>query len=70
MRSAYEVTLVYAMNRANRNARAAVCAKRVIDGCEVINNLYRTRRTGLFALHTADTAVFALLAGNRALFVI
>ena len=70
MRSADEVTLVNTVNRANRCAYSAVGAKRIVNSRKIVNNLYRARRTVLFALHTADTAVFAILACIRALIVI
>ena len=42
----------------------------VVDNCEVLIHGDRTVRAGLYALHTADTAVLADLACNCALIVV
>ena len=70
VRSANEVALVDTVNGADLNARAAACAERVVDGCEVILYGNSTVRTGLLTLHTADTAVGADFARYCALVVI
>ena len=70
MCAADEVALVYAMNGTNRNALAAAGADREVYNGKVVYNLECAVRTGLLTLHTADTAVFALLAGNCTLLVV
>ena len=70
MRTANEVIFVNAVNRADLNACLAAGAKRVINGCQVVFNLNSTVRASLLALHTANTAVGAKLASNRALIVV
>ena len=70
MRAANEVALVNTFNRANLSAFAAARAKRVVYRGKIINNLDCAVRTGLFALHASDTAVFALLSRDSAFFVV
>ena len=70
MRSAYEVAFVNAVNGTYGCAYSAVRAERIVDGCKIVNNLDSTRGTALFALHTADTAVFAIFTGVCTLVVI
>ena len=70
MRSANEVTLVDAMHGTNLDARAATGAQVVVDGCEVILYSDSTVGAGLLTLHTADTAVGAVLTGERALILV
>ena len=70
MSAADKVTLVNTVHGAYLYAIAAADAKRVVDNRQVVNNLYRTVLACLFAFHTADTAVGALLARYRALFMI
>ena len=65
-----EVTLVDAVDGADLNARATACAKAIVDGSEVVLNRDSTARTGLLALHTADTAVGAVLTYRRALVLV
>ena len=65
-----EVALVDAVDGADLNARATACAKAIVDGSEVILNGDRTVGTGLLALHTADTAVLAVLTSVCALIVV
>ena len=54
----------------NLYAGAAAGAERIVDGCQVIDNSDRAVRTGLLALHAADTAVGAVLAGHSTLVVV
>ena len=70
MRSADEVTLVDAMHGTNLDARAATGAQVVVDGCEVILYGDSTVGAGLLTLHTADTAVGAVLTGECALILV
>ena len=70
VRSADEVALVDTVYGADGYALAAACAQRVVDGCEIILDGDGTVGTGLLALHTADTAVSAVLTCKRALIVI
>ena len=70
MRSADEATLVDAMHGTSLNARAAACAKVVVDGSEVILNGDCAVGTGLLALHTADTAVLTVLTYVSALIIV
>ena len=70
MCSAHEVALVDAMHGAGLGAGAAAGAKLVVDGCEIVLDGDGTLRTGLLALHTADTAVGAILAYCRALILV
>ena len=70
MSSADEVTLVYAVNGANLNASATAGAERIIYSCEIVYYCYCSVRTGLLALHTANTAVRAIFACESALVVI
>ena len=70
VRSADEAALVDAVYGTNLNACAAACAKALIDGSEVILNGDRTVGTGLLALHTADTAVLAVLTSVCTLIVV
>lgn len=53
----------------NLYAGATAGAERIVDGRQVIDNSDRAVRTGLLALHTADTAVGAYLTCNSALIV-
>lgn len=68
--AADETALVNTMNRANLNALCTTCAKRIINGREVVNHSNSTVGTGLLALHTTDTAVGASLSCNGALIVV
>ena len=61
MRAADEVTLVYAMNGADRDTGAAAGTLRVIYRSEIVNDVDSVVRTGLFALLAGDTAVGAIL---------
>ena len=70
MRSADEATLVDTMYGTSLNACATACAKAIVDGSEVILNGDRTVGTGLLALHTADTAVLAVLTSVCTLIVV
>ena len=58
------------VNGADLCAFAASRAEGIVDGGKVIYYLDRAVRAGLFALHTANTAVGATLSGDRALFVV
>ena len=60
--AADKVTLVDALNGACVSARTTACALRVINSCEVILDLDRAVRTGLFALAASDTSVEANLS--------
>ena len=51
-------------------AKLALCTKAVVDGCEIVHDLDRTRGAILFALLTSDTSVTALLSCNRALILV
>ena len=68
--AADEIAFVYAMNGANLSALAAARTDRIVDLRQVIFNLDRAVRAGLFALHASDTAVSTALSCNCALFVI
>ena len=68
--SADEVTLVDAMHGANLGASAAAGAKRVVYSSEVSVHGDCAVRTGLLTLHTADTAVGAILTHVSALVVV
>ena len=70
MSAADEVTLVDTVNGANSCALAATGTERVVDGREVVYNLDSAVRTGLLALHTADTAVGAHLSCHSTLIVV
>ena len=70
MCAADKVALVNTLDGADLGAFAASCAKVVVDNREVVLDLYSTVGAGLFALHTADTAVCALLTCDSALFMI
>ena len=68
--SADEVPLVDAMHGANLSASAAAGAERVVYGSEVSVHGDCAVRTGLLTLHTADTAVGAILAHVSTLVVV
>jgi hypothetical protein len=68
--SADKIAFVDTVNGADLCALATARAERVIDGGKIVFNLDSTILTGLFALHTADTAVCTALSGDRALVVI
>ena len=70
MSAADKVTLVNTVHGADLYAITAADTKRVVDNGKVVDNLYCTVLTCFFTFHTADTAVDALLARYRALFVI
>lgn len=70
MSSAYEVAFVDAVNGTNLNARATAGAEVVVDSGEVILNGDSAVRTGLLTLHTADTAVGAVLTCESALVLV
>ena len=70
MRAADKVSFVYTMDRAYCDALRAARAKSVVYSCQIVFDLYSAVRTGLFALHTADTTVRADLSGESALVVI
>ena len=70
MRSANEVTLVDAVYGTSLSACAAAGTEIVIDGREVVLYGDSTLRTGLLALHTADTAVGAILTGESTLILV
>ena len=70
MRSADEAALVDTMYGTNLYACAASGAKIVVDGREVILNGDCAVGTSLLALHTADTAVLAVLTYVSALIVV
>ena len=70
MRSADEVTLVDAMNGAHLCASTASGAKGVIYRSEISLYLDRAAGTGLLTLHTADTAVRAILTDVSTLVVV
>ena len=61
MRSADEATLVDTVHGTRLYACAAAGTEVVVDGCEVVLNSDSAVGTGLLALHTADTAVRAVL---------
>ena len=70
MSSANKITFVYTVHGANLYAFTASGTYGVVDYCKVVNNLNSSIGAGLFAFHTADTAVGALLACDSALFMI
>ena len=70
MCSADEATLVDTVYGTNLNTSAAACAKRVVDGRKIVLDGDSAVGTGLLTLHTADTAVRAVLAHVCALVVI
>ena len=70
MCAAGEVALVQTMHGAGICASTAAGTQRVVNGRQVVDHLDRAVGTGLFALHTANTAVCAVLARNGALVVI
>ena len=70
MCAADKVPLVDAMYGTSLGTCAAAGTEIVIDGCEVVLYGDSTLGTGLLALHTADTAVGAVLTCKRALIVI
>ena len=70
MSSADEVALVDTMNGTSLNAGATACAKVVVDGREIILYGDSAVRTGLLTLHTADTAVGAILTGVNTLILV
>ena len=70
MCAADKVSFVDTMYGTNLFALSAACTQRIVDGCKVVFNLDSAVRTGLLALHTADTAVSAVLTCKRALIVI
>ena len=70
VRSADEVTLVDAVYGTNLGASAAAGAKSVIYSSEVSVNGDCAAGTGLLTLHTADTAVGAILTHVSALIVV
>ena len=70
MRSANEVTLVDTVYGTSLGACAAAGTEIVIDGREVVLYGDSTLRTGLLTLHTADTAVGAILTGESTLILV
>ena len=68
--TADKTALVDTVYGTNLNARATSGTEIVVDGSEVILNGDRAVRTGLLTLHTADTAVGAVLAHVCALVVV
>ena len=64
------ITDVQAMYGTSLYTQRTARAKRVVYRGKIINNLDCAVRTGLFALHTSDTAVFALLSRDSAFFVV
>ena len=70
MSAADEVALVDAMYRTSLNAGATAGAKVVVDGREIILNGDSAVGTGLLTLHTADTAVGAILTGVSTLILV
>ena len=70
MRSANKITKVNTLHRAYVMAISASGTLLIINGSEVIYYLNSSFRTVLFALHTADTAVGAIFASQRALIVV
>ena len=68
--SADEITLVDTVHGTYRDALAASCADGVVDGCEIVRDGDSAAGTGLLTLHTADTAVGAILAHGCALVVV
>ena len=68
--TADEVTLVDAMYGTSLGTCAAAGTEIVIDGCEVVLYGDSTLGTGLLALHTADTAVGAVLTGEGTLILV
>ena len=68
--TADEVALVNTLNGADLYARAAAGTERVVDGREIVLNGDSTLRTGLLTLHTADTAVGAILTGESTLILV
>ena len=70
MCAADEVALMDTMDGANLDASTTACAKRVINGGQIIDHLDGTVRASLLALHTADTAVDAVLARGGTLFMV
>ena len=69
MRTADEVALVYAMNGANGCTLAAAGTLRVIDGCEIVDNVDGIVGAILLTLAASNTAVGARLARFRTLCV-
>ena len=70
MSSANEVALVDAVYGTNLNTRATAGAERIIDSCEIILYGDCTVGAGLLTLHTAYTAVGAILTGESTLIVV
>ena len=70
MCAANEVALVDTMDGTYLYARATAGAEVVIDGREIVLYGDSTLRTGLLTLHTADTAVGAVLTYVSALIVV
>ena len=70
MCAANEVTLVNTVYGADRNALCATCAERIVNNCKIVHNLNSSARTSLLALHTANTAVGAVLTCKRTLIAI
>ena len=68
--TADKIILVDAMYGANLNASFATCAKRIINGCEIVLHLNRTVRACLLTLHTTNASVGAKLASESALIVV
>ena len=70
MCAADKVILVQTVNGANLYASRAARTQRIINGCEIVLDLDSSVRAGLLTLHTADTAVGAIFASQRALIVV
>ena len=70
MSSADEIALVDTVSRADLGTLATRDTNIVVDRCEVVNNLYRVRRTVLFTLAAGNTTVEAHLANGGTLLVI
>ena len=70
MCTADKITLVYTVNGANGNARAASGTQSVINGCEIILYGNCTVGTSFLTFHTAYTSVRAILAYHSALIVV
>ena len=67
---AHEAILVNCVNGAGLCTFATAGTLIVVDNCEVLIHGDRTVRAGLYALHTADTAVGADLSCDRTLIVV
>ena len=70
MCAADKVALVQTMYGTNLHAGSTAGAERIVDGRQVIDDGNGTVRAGLLTLHTADTAVGAVLAGYSTLIVV